>query len=336
MELNTVSLSDFVQLATVYFEKTKQSLTQEALTSGMFNREDIPMNSGNIREYSEIDLNQYARYKAQGAQSQRAKVQEGYTKFLTSYRIASDIGITYEMRTQNKYPEVMKRLTNLSTQGFNRRDLDLTHRITFGASTSYTDMDGRTIDTTLGDTLALFSTVHTLKGTTATYRNRLANNPQFSRGALENMEAQIIANTLNQFGEKVTIPFDIIFTSDDPNTINTVREFLRSSASTDAGANSGVVNVYQGKYRHVILPKLATDNLGQPDSTKAKYWGLASSLFSTAHLGVWEEPRLKVPQDMNAGEDDSTDDWTFGVRAGYGICVVNGAWIQISTGDATP
>lgn len=336
MELNTVSLSDFVQLAAVYFEKTKQSLTQEALNSGMFYREDIPMNSGNIREYSEIDLNQYARYKAQGAQSQRAKVQEGYVKFLTSYRVSSDIGITYEMRTQNKYPEVVRRLTNLSTQGFNRRELDLTHRITFGTATSYTDMDGRTVDTTLGDTLALFSTVHTLKGTTATYRNRLANNPQFSRGALENLEAQIVANTLNQFGEKVTIPFDIIFTTDDPNQINTVREFLRSTSSVEAGANSGVTNVYQGKYRHVILPRLATDNLGQPDATKTKYWGLASSLFSTAHLGVWEEPHLKVPENLNAGEEFSTDDWTFGVRAGYGICIVNGAWIHFSSGDAAP
>src|SRR5262249_48698870 len=144
----------------------------------------------------------------------------------------------------------------------------------------------------------LFSTAHTLKGTSATFRNILANNPQFSRGALENMEAQIIANTLNQFGEKVTIPFDIIFTSDDPNTINTVREFLKSTASVEPGVNASVTNVYQGKYRHVILPRLATDNLGQPDATKTKYWGLASSMFSTAHLGVWEEPHLKVPENL--------------------------------------
>ena len=112
-------------------------------------------------------------------------MQEGYTKTLTSYRVADDIGITYEMRTQNKYPDVVRRLTNLSSQGFNRRELDLTHRITFGTATSYMDMDGRTIDTTVGDTLALFSTAHTLKGSSATYRNRLANNPQVSRGSIE-------------------------------------------------------------------------------------------------------------------------------------------------------
>lgn len=335
MELNTVGLSDFVQLAKVFWEKTKQSLAQEALNSGLFFREDIPMNSGNIREYSEIDLNEYAHFKGESAQAQRAKVQEGYVKFLTSYRVAADIGISYEMRTQNKYPEVVRRLTNLSSQGYNRRELDLSHRITFGTATSYTDMDGRTIDTTTGDALALFSTAHLLKGTSATYRNRLANNPQFSRGSLEGMEAEIVANTLNQFGEKVMIPFDVLFCTDDPNTINTIREYLRSSASPDS-PNPGVVNPYKGKYQLKILPRIATDAYGQPDNTKTKYWGLASTLFTTAHLGVWEEPHLKVPENLNAGEEFSTDDWNFGVRAGHGICIVNGAWIHFSSGDATP
>ena len=49
--------------------------------------------------------------------------------------------------------------------------------------------------------------------------------------------------------------YDILFTSDDPNTINTAREYLRSTASPDA-TNSGVTNVYSGKYRHVILPRM--------------------------------------------------------------------------------
>jgi hypothetical protein len=336
MELNNVTFSDFVSLVTIHWEKTKQSLAQEALNSGLFYREDMPQNTGNTRQYSEVDINEYARFKGEGAQSQRAKVAQGYTKILTSYRVSDDIGITYEDRTQNKYPEVVRKLTQISSQGYNRRELDLTHRVTFGTATTYTDMDGRPIDVTTGDGLALFSTAHTLKGTSATYRNRLANNPQFSRGSIEAMEAQIVANTLNQFGEKVTIPFDILFTSDDPNTINTVREYLKSTASVDAGANQGVINVYKGKYRHVVLPRLATDAFGQPDSTKTKYWGLASSLYTTGHLGVWEEPRMKIAADLNAGEEFSTDDWNFAVRAGYGICVVNGVWITLSTGDATP
>ena len=334
MELNTVSLGDFVKLAGIIFEKSKMSLGQEARNSGMFMFNPIPMNSGNTREYTEIDQNEYAKYKGEGDQAARGKVQQGYSKTLTHYRIAEDIGITYEMRSMNKYPEVVRRLTNLAGKGVNRMELDLTHRITFAFSTSYTDMDGRTVDTTLGDALALASTVHKLKGTSTTFRNILANNPQVSKGAIEGMEKLIVEETLNQFGEKVVIPFDIIFTSDDPNTINTVREHLQSTAAVDA-VNAGVLNVYKGKYRHVILPRLATDANGAVDTTKRRYWGLASSMYTTGHFDVWEEPRLKIPANLNAGEEFSTDDWNFGVRAGYGICIVNAVWLKISKGDGT-
>lgn len=332
MELNTVTLSDFVRLAGIIFEKRKASLAQEARTSGLFVEETIPQNSGNTRDYTEIDTNEYAKKKAQGDQAKRSKVQQGYNITMTAYRVAEDIGITYEMRTQNKYPEVVSRLTSLVDKAVNRMELDLSHRITFGTATSFTDMDGDTVTISVGDALALFSTAHTLKGSSSTYRNRLANNPQISKGAIEGMEKLVVEQTLNQFGEKQTMTFDVIFTTDDPNSINTVKEYLQSTADVSS-ANAGVVNVYKGKYRHVVLPRVATDANGAVDSTKAKYWGIASTVASTAHLGIWEPPRLKVPADLNAGEEFSTDDWSFGVRAGYGICIVNGNWIKFSSGD---
>lgn len=335
MELNTLTLSDFVRLANVIFEKEMSSLGQEARNSGLFIVDNIPQNSGNTREYTEIDLEEYAKYKGEDDQATRARVKQGYSKVITSYRVALDIGISYEMRTQNKYTEVMRRLTSLARTAVNRMELDLTHRLTFGTATSYTDMDGRTIDISVGNTLALFSTAHTLRGSSSTYRNRLANNPAISRGAIEGMELLCTENTLNQFGQKVVIPFDILWTTDDPNTVNTVMEYLRSVASPDA-TNSGVTNVYKAKYRHVILPRLNTDKDGSPDTTKRKYWGLASSLYSTAHLSVWEEPRMTTPPvNGNNAEDRQTDAWEFGVRAGYGICIVNGSWIKFSSGDAT-
>lgn len=334
MELNTISLSVFTQLANVIFEKAKESVSRVARESGIFATESVPGNTGNIRQYTEIDLNQYARRKGEGDQSQRAKVQQGYTKNLQSYRVALDIGITYEMRTQNKYQEVIRRLTMLANTGIQRMELDLQHRITFGSATSYVDMDGATVDVSVGDTLALFSTAHTVQGSSTTYRNILAGNPQLSRGALEAMELNVVQQSINQFGEKMSVPFDILWTTDDPTTINTALEYLKSVAAPDA-INSGVVNVYKGKYRHVILPLVATDANGLVNSSKQKYWGLVSSLYTTAHLLVWEEPRLKTPSEGSNGEDFSTDDWTFGVRAGYGIATVTGAFIHVSYGDGT-
>lgn len=294
---------------------------------------DIPENTGNTREFSEIDTNEYLRFKGQSDAAARGQVEQGYTKTMTAYRFAENIGISYEMRTQNKYPEVVNALLSGGQKGFNRMDLDLTHRLTFGTSTTYTDMDGRTIAIATGDALQLFYSAHLLHGSSTTFRNRLANNPRLSRGALEAMERLVVEETYNSLGEKKSIPFDILYTTDDPNTVNTAREYLQSTASPE-GVNSGVVNVYNGKYKLVVLPRLATTAAGATDSTKRYYWGLASSLLSSFYLGTWERPHLIAPAANSNSEDVQTDDWDFRNRAGYGIVVVGANWCKFSSGDA--
>jgi len=299
--------------------------------SGLFQVVPVSSNSGNTREFTEIDGQEYARFKGESAQAERASVQQGYSKTMTMFRVALDIGISYEMRTQNKYPEVVRKLTNLGKQVANRMDLDLAHRIGFGASTTYTDMDGRVVDISVGDTLALFSAVHTLRGSSSTFSNIVSGNPRLSKGALESAERLVVEQTLNQFGEKMTMSFNKLWTTDDPNTVNTAKEYLQSTADVE-GANPGVKNVYMSKYQHVILPRVATTAAGAVDSTKRYYWGLASSDMSTAYLGVWEEPHLKSPSAGNNADDFASDDWNFGARGGYGIATVSAAWIKFSTG----
>jgi hypothetical protein len=331
MELNSVSLADFTKLATVIWGKAFMSVPQVMRGSGLVKEYPLPANTGDTREFSEIDTEEYARLKGQGSQAERAKVQQGYSKTMTIKRVAMDIGITYEMRTQNKYPDVVARLTGNASQCAKRMDLDLSHRITFASATTYTDMDGQTINIAVGDTLALASAVHTLKGSSTTYRNILANNPKLSKGALEGMERLVAEETLNQFGEKMVMEFDILWTTDDANTVNTAKEYLQSTADI-TGNNPAIKNVYQSKYRHVILPRVATTAAGAVDATKRYYWGLASSASSSFYLGVTEEPRLKTPSAGSNAEEFSTDDWNYGSRAGYGICIVSGVFIKISYG----
>ena len=332
MELNTIEYSDFVKLASVIFIKGAESVTNNMMDSGFVKVMDISENTGNTREFSEIDTNEYLSYKGQGDQAARGKVQQGYTKTMTKYRVAENIGITYEMRKENKYPEVINTLLNGGAKGYKTIDLDLSHRFTFGTVTSYTDRDGRTIATTCGDGLQLFYTAHTINGYSTTYRNRLANNPQLSKGSLESMERLVVEETYSLLAEKKVAPFDILWTTDDPNTINTAKEILRSTAAPEA-ANAGVTNVYTGKYKHVILPRVATTAAGAVDSTKRKYWGLISSTLSSFFLGMWEAPHLMPPAANTNAEDIQTDDWEFRNRAGYGIVTVGANWIKFSSGD---
>lgn len=335
MELNIQSLSDFVRNAQIMWLMGKDSVPQVMRSSGLVKEIPVPQLTGNTREFTEIDLNEYAKKKGESDQSARAKVQQGYSKTATLKRISSDIGISYEMRTQGKYYEIKQRLTNLGQLAPNRLDLDLSHRIGFGTATTYADMDGDTVDISVGDTLALFSTAHTLRGSATTFRNILANNPQLSRGALEAMEAVRVQNVYNQFGEKLSSSDDILWTTDDPNTINTAKELLRSTSNPTQN-NEAVINTYENKYKLVVLPRVATDKNGANDTTKAKYWGVASSRLSTLMLGVHEEPHMKAPpvEGSNA-EEFSTDDWNFGTRAGYLIATVNAVWIAMSAGDGT-
>lgn len=334
MDLSTVSIGDFVRNAEILWLKGADSFMAAARNSGMIREVSIPNNTGNTREFSEIDLELYARFKGERDEKKYGKIQQGYSKVGTLYRFALAETITYEMRTQGKYLEVQQRLLNLLPTAMRRMELDLQHRITFATSTSYTDQDGRTIDTTIGDTLALASTAHTVRGSSSTFRNRLANSPQASRGALEAMEKMRVENSINQFGQKVPVDDDILWTTDDPNTVNTVRELLQSTASVSSGANDGVKNVYQAKYKHVILPLVATDKDGNVDSTKAKYWGLASSSRSAFYLGVHEEPHV-TPPSVGDGINVLTDDWVFSASAGYMIVIPAAAFFSISLGDGT-
>lgn len=332
MELSTIEFGDFVKLAKVLWIQGEESVPPAMLDAGMVRRMDISENSGNTREFSEIDTNQYLTFKGEGDQAARGKVQQGYTNTMVKYRVAENIGITYEMRKENKYPEVVSALVSGGEKGPNTMDLDLSHRITFGISTSYIDRDGRTVNIKVGDTFQLFYTAHTLKGSSTTFRNRLANNPALSKGAIEGMERLITENTFNQFGEKVTATFDMLFTTDDPNVVNTAREYLRSQSDPTA-AHAGVINVYAGKYMHKILPRVATTAVGAPDSTKRAYWGIYSTKLSSFYLGVWEAPHLIAPTAGSNAEDVQTDDWDFRVRAGYGITIVGSTWIKFSSGD---
>lgn len=332
--LSTVSLSDFTRNAQILWLKGADAFPMVMRSSGIVKEVSIPQNSGNTREFSEIDLEQYARVKNEREQAQYAKTQQGYSKTGTLYRVAFAEAITYEMRSQGKYPEVIAKLTNLLPTAMNRMELDLQHRITFATSTAYTDMDGRSVDVTVGDTLALASTVHTVRGSSTTFRNRLANSPQLSRGGLEAMEKMRVENHINQFGQKMPVVDDILWTTDDPNTVNTARELLQSTASIDSGMNSGVKNVYQGKYKHVVLSRVATDKDGNVDSTKAKYWGLAASRESSFYLGVHEEPHV-IPPSANGSVDALTDDWLYNVRGGWMIVIPSATWFCISLGDGT-
>jgi hypothetical protein len=331
--INTSSYAELYSLVQIEWDNADQSIPLTARKSGIFNETSFPDGTGKFRRMSEYDFELYAHNKAEGAQSAIQKQQLGYEKDMTLVRKSINVEYTYEGSHYEKYSFNTDAIREAKSQMNRRLDLDLQHRITFGTATTYVDMDGANVDISVGDTLALFSTAHTVRASASTYRNILANNPQVSKGALEAMEKMWIENTINQFGQKVARPANKIWSTDDPNTCNTIRELLKSTAAVSA-PNAGVQNVYEGKYEHVVLPLVASDAQGNPDSTKAKYWGLVATGTSAfqAYLGVNEEAHV-MPLAMSNSVDVRTDNTSLPCRIGYGIVIVSGRFITLSKGN---
>jgi hypothetical protein len=327
--LNTITFPEMTDLIRREWVTTQNMIKPQA--QQIYITTPIDKGQGATKLYNEIDTETYAKLKRQGEAVQKASVGVGYNKTMTKKRIGLEIDITQEMRDENRYPEVGALITNLTHFCPQRIELDATHRLTFGQSVSYTDMDGDTVDLTGGDTLAIFSAVHTLKFSSTQWSNIVSGNPTFSQGALEAAELLTTTDILSNFGEKRVMVFNTIITGTDPNTKNAVKQFLNSTSDVTQN-NPGVMNIYQNSYKHLVLPQLATTATGANDSTKRKYWFLAAigqgAMGLQAYYGVWESPHMVAsPASGNNMEDPHKDIWSWGTRAGYGFVFISGRGI---------
>lgn len=279
-------------------------------------------------EHSNIDGPGFAKRKLEGQRYAIGSPKQGYSLILSQTRIGLMEAVTWEMRRFDKYNKIMKLMRGLGKSTAQRIELDLTHLFTFGLSAaSYTNMDGETVSTVTGDGQNIFDTDHTITGGSGTYSNKIT--AQFSKDALEEAE-RLFVSFVNDNGQKISIMPDTIVTTDDPTLVNAVAEFLKSQKSPEDSRNAE--NVYKGKYKHLILPYLATDANGAPDSTKKNYWFLACVGETSAILEVSENPTFTAPNKGNNGEVFDTDDWEFKSSACYDYGVLDYKWLVGSTG----
>lgn len=322
--LNTVTFPELTDLVDRNF-KTVGGLIVPVAKS-LYITEQMGANEGELKLIQEYDFTTYAKAKPQGVDAKKAAFGIGYYITVRAKRIGMESEITWEMRRFNKKTEVLAAIQSLPWFCPQRVELDLTHRFTFATSTSYVDMDGNTVDLTVGDGLALASASHTLKFSSTTYSNRVSGDPYFSKGALEAAELLTTTDILSNFGEKRTMNFNRIVTGNNPTICNAVKQFLKST-SDNTQNNSGVVNVNQDKYTHVILSQLATTAVGAIDNTKRNWWALMAVgqglMGFQGYYIEWEAPNL-IPATSGNGTDVHKDIWYYNVRQTYNVGVVSG------------
>lgn len=320
---NEISLSDLTDLVRRNWTVMKDFLPRKA--KSLYNPQMIGEGQGSSKRIEEFDGNTYADFKAEGTNSQKAFVGAGYSVDMVARTFSKEIEITLEMRNDNRYAQIGQLITDLAQFCENRQDLDLTHRFTFATSTSYTDMNGETVTISMGDTLALLSTAHTLAFSATTYSNRVTGDPAFSQAAYESALLLGTTQTYNNFGEQRDLDWNTIVTTRDPGSVRTVQQLLNSMADIDA-VQAGIVNVYKNNKRHVELPYLASTAAGVYDSTKRRWWFLLAVGMNgwQSYVGDWINPTLRTPAPGNNGEDIHNFNWTYATYCRYGIAVVSG------------
>lgn len=288
-----------------------------AAVKQLYKIETIPNHTGTQRIHDEYDTETYAHLKIEGGDAQKVQAIKGWTKTATMRRFAAEIDLTHEMsKFATSDSAIVNKITSLGKYIPQRQALDLTHRLTFATSTSYTDMDGETVDTSMGSTVAtaLVDATQDLTGSATTYSTIITASPAFSQGAFQVARERANTQVISNFAERRVYSFKYIATSDDPATVDSVQQLLKSTSDVTQN-NSGVVNVAP-KFTHVILPRLATTATGAYDSTKAKWWFYIAEEASM-YLDIYEAPYMKA-QD----EDVHNDNITFGTRGAYAICIV--------------
>lgn len=324
--ISTSSFNDFVRNAEIKWRKTFDSFPKAA--AALYDVEDVGIITG---DESSFDGYTVARKKNEGQDFAYLNVNQGYSKTWTVYEIGGMTKITWLMRTGNKYREMDRAISGLAESAAKRLELDLTHRLTFAWSTSYTDMDSDTVTTTVGDGLAAISASHTVTGSSSTFSNQVPSNPPISKSGLEAGEKLYATQMLDSNGETEFMDPDTIVTTNDPAQLNVAMEYLRSTAAPDA-AHSGVYNVYGGKYKLLVLPYLSTTAAGVYDSTKAKYWFLCALRKTDALLKMLQRPQF-IPPTENDGKEFETMDWKFATHAAYAIEILRPHWLVGSKGD---
>jgi len=325
--LNTLTFSQMTDL--VRREWITLNMDHPKNAKQLFITEPVGAGQGSTKRYNEIDTEKYADVKGEGANHKKAKVGVGYQVDMTARTFSKEIDITLEMRNDNRYTEVGTLITSLGNFCENRMDLDLTHRLTFATSSSYTDKNGDTVTVTVGDGNPLLYATHTLAFSSTQYRNRVSGDPVFSQGAFEAALLLAATQILTNFGEKKTMNFNTIVSGDDPSTIRAIKQLLNSMADVDA-VQSGVNNVYKGRMNHIVLSDLATTAAGAYDSTKRRWWFIVAAGQGAAgwqaYLGTWINPQFLAPT-YGDGMDIHNLNWTYATYARYGICVPTGKGI---------
>lgn len=336
---NTSSLPDFVANLQVLFNKGfTQTFEDKEDSATMFYQEMILGSAeGDTRRVDEpLTGRGYAKDMEEGDNINLEQITPGYYKDVTVIRRSSGLGITWFFEYHNKYPEQIAGIyRDVGLNLRERMELDMQLPLGFGTATTYTNLSGRTVDISTGDSLSLWHTAHTLTGSTITTRNRLANNPQLSDGSVEAAMTLFNQNQYTNSGMPVPGNPDTLVVTRDATQYHTALKVVESM-SPQSAPNSGVYNPLRRRFRVAQLMRWDYTADGRTlDSTKLKYWMVADSSQKVGFVVISEQPTVTLPTVSNGGIKWANEDREIKGTCTYEPCILNPRFAVFSSGDGT-
>lgn len=283
--------------------------------------------SSQDKRVQEMDRDRFAEQKVEGQGSVQRGISQGYYKDIRRKTISVTRLVSGEAYKALTAHNLAQYATQTATDVIDKIELDMRNFIGYGASASYTDNGGFTIDTTTGDGLSVFNSAHTLKNSATTYSNILSGAPALTDSALESAEDYFTYNVTDNNGQRIKMKPNTIITTAKATMVNRVaRIFGSMSPETIEGAsndNSGVKNTYKNKYQHLVV-EFDVTALDVTDSTKSFYW-LLGALGGTPE-GSFQGYYVSWLSPMVAPVEVNQDKWylSYTARAVYGIGAVSG------------
>lgn len=262
------------------------------------------------------------REVAEGADFPSIATDEGDNITFTQRQFAAKVAVTKQMRLFDLHDQIVAVATSIIDDAFDKIDQSMADVLTYGTSTSYTDVYNGTVTSTGPDSLALFSTAHTngIATSSRTYSNVITNSASTANVALaRDPIVQTRANAMvykDPNGIVRPVNLDTLIVS--PKNEDLAKRILFSDQMSGTGNND--TNPLKGAVPNLIVwPRLNTRSDGTDTSN---YWFLADSskVKNTLKAFFAERPALDAPEQVFANKNwewtlDYLYSWGFGFQA---------------------
>lgn len=281
-----------------------------------------------VTDHSKFSSVQTARRRADGGNAYQSTIQQGYRVTFTKQEIAMELDITKQMRMYDRYDEIMDRTRALRNGVQRRMEMDLASLLYNAWATSYTNIDGETVNTVGPDGLALMQSAHTANGSSNTYNNQVSDvggtHDAFSVDVLERLEEAGNSLLDEADGRNIPTEFDTIITGRHAPTVQTVSRVLNSMYTPGSSSDSDHMseNTFKGAYKHLVVPFLDLNPADETrDRTRYRYTFLAN-LGNSDRNGFYmpfsQEAQLDPPFEVTESgvwQYVATADYDFGLKA---------------------